>query len=131
MQLMPATALAFGFDTTDSPSRQIEAGVTYLKYLDGMLKKAVPDAEQRIRFILAAYNVGLSHVIDARRLAEKYGKEPSLWEGHVDFFLRNKSREVYLQDSVVQFGPCPCEGAYHFVNEVLDTYDHFQEIIGP
>ncbi len=37
------------------------------------------DRDDRIWFALAAYNVGLGHVEDARIIAERFGKDPNRW----------------------------------------------------
>lgn len=46
------------------------------------LRDKLPDdipAEERMWFALAAYNVGLGHLLDARELAERLGKDPNRW----------------------------------------------------
>src|SRR5690606_16719021 len=69
MQLMPSTAAEFGLDSISSPEMNIRAGVKYLSWLDKQFEKKVPIKEERKKFVLAAYNVGLGHVYDAIRLA--------------------------------------------------------------
>ncbi|MDZ7649682.1 MAG: hypothetical protein U5K54_22465 [Cytophagales bacterium] len=62
-----------------------------MKFLDTQWAKSVPDPEERIKFILASYNVGLSHVRDAQKLTRKYGKDPTVWNDNVEYFLLKKS----------------------------------------
>ena len=48
-----------------------------LNSLNSQFLESIPDSAERVRFVLAAYNVGLGHVKDAQQLAEKYGKNPT------------------------------------------------------
>ena len=126
MQLMPATAKTFGATNLDDPRQSIHAGVGYLKYLNEYWDEKVPDERERIKFILASYNAGLSHVTDARRLAEKHGKDPSLWEDNVEFFLTKKSDPKYYRDPVVVAGYCKCEEPVNYVRDILDRYEEYR-----
>lgn len=129
MQLMPETAAYFGIDSLSPPDKQIEAGVKYLKYLDDQLGGLVRDKEERRLFILAAYNVGVGHVLDARRLADKYGRNANAWFGNVDTFLLVKSEPKYYQDSVVYYGYARGEEPVRFVREIMDRYELYRTVI--
>ena len=129
MQFMPATAQIFGIDSTSSPADQIDAGIRYLRQLDAELPKEIKDPQERIKFILAAYNVGIAHVYDARRLAEKNGKDPNVWTENVDYFILNKSNPKYYRDEVVRYGYARGEETYNFVREILDRYGHYKNIL--
>ncbi len=129
MQLMPATAEALGISDISDPKQNIEGGVLLLSHLDKQLSAAIPDSSERIKFVLASYNIGLGHVIDARRLAEKYGKDSSKWENNVAYFLKNKSAEKYINDPVVKLGYARGEEAYNFVNRVISSYEHYLNLI--
>lgn len=126
MQLMPRTAHEFGAFDLDDPRQSIAAGVGFLKFLDDYWLEKIPDTEERLKFVLASYNVGLSHVVDARRLAQKYGKDPQLWYDNVEFFLSLKSDPEYYRDSVVTAGYCKCEEPIHYVREILARYDEYR-----
>ncbi|MCB0396168.1 MAG: transporter substrate-binding domain-containing protein [Flavobacteriales bacterium] len=129
MQLMPATAKRLGFDTITSPSQSIDAAVRFIERLDSYWAKTVDDKSERIKFILASYNVGLGHVIDARNLARKYRKDPEKWEENVDYFLRMKSTPKYYHDPVVKHGYCRGEEPYQYVRQILKRYQHYRNII--
>lgn len=129
MQLMPSTAKMFGVDSLSTPEQQIEGGLKFIQWLDKQIPEEVTNAEERIKFILAAYNVGLAHVFDARRLAVKYDSDPNIWTGSVDSFLRQKSNPKFYRDSVVRYGYCRGEEPYNFVIEILDRYDHYKNLI--
>lgn len=129
MQLMPGTAERFEVDSTSTPSQNIAAGVQYLVYLDRRLKEKIKDDEERLKFVLASYNAGLGHVLDARRLAVKYGKDPNVWKDNVDYFLLNKSQPKYYNDPVVQHGYCRGSEPYNYVYQILERYEHYKNAI--
>lgn len=129
MQLMPATAANFGVDTNSSTAEQIRAGCDYILYLEDELKKLVPNDEERIKFILAAYNSGLGHVLDARRLAKKYGRDSKVWQNNVDTFIFLKSDPQYYHDPVVKHGYSRGEESYNFVSEIMERYEHYKNAI--
>lgn len=130
MQIMPETASFFGVSNVYDPKQNIKAGVKLLKYLDDYWIKTVTDPVERLKFVLASYNGGLSHVIDARNLARKYGKEPGAWDD-VAFFLQQKSNPKYYRDAVAVAGYCRCEGPVIYVKQVLGRFEeykvHFKE----
>lgn len=126
MQLMPRTANEFGAMDLDDPRQSIHAGVGYLKYLDKYWQNKIADPNERLKFILASYNVGLSHVVDARKLAEKYGKDPQIWYDNVEFYLSRKSDPQFFQDPIVTAGYCKCEEPIHYVRDILDRYEEYK-----
>src|SRR5690606_41396816 len=126
MQLMPATAKRFGATDLHDHKQSIHAGVGYVRYLDNYWEKKVPDQKKRLKFIMASYNAGLSHIIDAYKLAEKYGKDPTLWDGHVALLLLSKSDPKYYRDPVVTVGYCKCEEPVNYIKEILERYDQYK-----
>jgi membrane-bound lytic murein transglycosylase F len=129
MQLMPGTARIYGIDSLSSPDENIDAGIQYLKMLDDRFKDIVTDPDERIKFVLAAYNAGIAHVFDARRLAEKYGRDPNVWNDNVDYFLLNKSNPKYYNDEVVFYGYCRGEESFNYVNDILQRFEHYRNVI--
>ncbi len=129
MQLMPATAEMFDLDSLSSPAEQIEAGVKFIQWLDKRIPEEITDKNERIKFVLAAYNVGLGHILDARRLAKKYDSDPNVWTNNVDTFLLQKSDPHFYRDSVVRYGYCRGSEPYNFVIEILDRYEHYSNLI--
>lgn len=129
MQLMPETALAFGVGDATNPVQNIRGGIKLLSWLDSQLKSEIPEPEERLKFVLAAYNVGLGHIKDAQRLARKYGKDPFRWSNNVDFFLLNKSLAIYYSDPVVKWGYARGREPYEFVASVLNNYGHYKNLI--
>ena len=128
MQLMPNTADRFGIDSLASPNANIQAGVRYIKWLEKQLK-SIEDSTERSKFILASYNVGLGHVLDARRLAKKNGKDPDIWTDNVDFYLLNKSKPKFYLDPVVKYGYCRGSETYKYVSQICTRYNHYKNLV--
>ena len=129
MQIMPVTGRNFGIDITASPKNNIRAGILYISWLNELFKSKVPDQQERLYFILAAYNAGPGHVLDAIRLTEKNGMDPQRWEGNVAVWLLKKSEPLYYRDSVVRNGYFRGKESVKFVSEVLDRFEHYKNII--
>lgn len=129
MQLMPSVLNRFGVEDKSSPRQNIQAGVKFLEWLDNQVKKlGIRDRRERIKFVLAAYNVGLGHVMDARRLAEKYGGDPDKWSVIKEYLLK-KSNPQYYNDEVVYYGYARGIETYNYVDQILDRYEHYKNII--
>ncbi|MDR0713382.1 MAG: transglycosylase SLT domain-containing protein [Bacteroidales bacterium] len=128
MQMMPSTMRNYGVDTTSSLEKHIAAGVKYLKYLDYMMSKYVPDPNERVKFVLASYNIGPGHVLDARRIAKKYGKNASVWENSVDSCLLRKREPMYYNLPEVRYGRCRGKETYAFVVQVMKRYSSYKEM---
>jgi membrane-bound lytic murein transglycosylase F len=129
MQIMPLTAELLKIDVNASPENNIRAGVTYIKWLDELLKNKIADKDERIKFIMASYNAGYGHVIDARELARKYDKDPDVWTNNVDSFLIKKSDPEYYNDPVVKNGFCRGQQAVNYVSDILERYEHYKNIV--
>ncbi len=129
MQLMPITAQAFGIENYTDPQQNIRAGMLFLNWLNKRFVESIPDSTERIKFVLAAYNVGLGHIYDAQRLADKYGYNPKIWENNTEQFLEKKSMEKFYNDSVVHYGYCRGIEAVNFVKRVTYNYDHYLNLI--
>lgn len=126
MQLMPRTAANFGLDrkTILNPERNIEAGVQYIKSLNLAFRK-IENKDERIKFILAAYNSGPAHIFDAMALANKYGKNPNIWFNNVEYFLLKKSEPEFYNDPVVKYGSFGGKETVRYVQNTLDTYERY------
>ena len=71
MQVMPATAKDYNIYKLETPQINLEAGFQHLQWLDKYWRKSIPDSSERQKFVLASYNIGLGHIEDAQRLAQK------------------------------------------------------------
>lgn len=128
MQLMPATAVEFGAVDRRNPYQSLKAGVRYLKYLDKLWSRYVPEKDERLKFVLASYNAGLSHVIDAKNLAKKYNKDPTSWND-VESYLKQKSNPKYYRDPVAVAGYCKCVEPVNYVRDILIRFEEYKILI--
>lgn len=129
MQLLPETGEMYGISNMLDPEQNLKAGVAYLAWLDRMWAKYISDSEERIKFVLASYNAGQGHVLDARRLAQKYGKNPNKWEGNVEYFLEMKSKPEYYNDPVVSSGYCRGSEPVNYVEQILSRYESYKHLV--
>jgi len=127
MQLMPRTALKFGLNknTVLDPELNIEAGVQYIKSLNLSFRQ-IENKDERIKFILAAYNSGPAHILDAMALARKFGKNPHIWYNQVEYFLLKKNDPQYYNDPVVKYGYYRGKETARYVHNTLNTFEKYQ-----
>ena len=78
MMLTLPTAKQVGVKSRLDAKQSIDGGARYMSSLIGRLPEDIPE-HSRIWFGLAAYNVGMGHLYDARNLATKLGKNPNSW----------------------------------------------------
>jgi membrane-bound lytic murein transglycosylase F len=79
MMLTLSTADRVGIEDRTDPRQSIEGGAAYLEDLYQRVPSGVT-GEDRIWFALAAYNVGMGHMYDARVLARRQGLDPDRWD---------------------------------------------------
>lgn len=129
MQLMPATARAMGMP--EGKEQNAEEGVkAAVKYIAATSRSfsSVPK-EERLNFVLASYNSGIGHVLDAMALAEKYGKNKYVWKDNVENFILLKSNEEYFTDPVCKHGYFRGIETYNFVRDIMGRYENYKKKI--
>ena len=96
MQLMPSTADAMGVprDKRFDPEQNISASTRYIRKVSQSFSD-IKDAEERIKFTLAAYNGGVGHVQDAQTLTRKAGRDHQVWEEVAPFILHLSDPRYY------------------------------------
>ena len=129
MQLLPRTGVQYGSKNLSDPEQNIKAGFKYISYLNDYWNEEVKDSLERIKFVLASYNIGLNHIVDARNLALKYGANPDIWFDNVEYYLSLKSEPEYYSDEVVNAGYAKGEEAINYVKEILDRYEQYKQLI--
>ena len=78
MMLTKSTAKMLGVKNRISPKQSVMGGTKHLKQMLRYVPKEV-EGEDRVKFALAAYNIGMGHLRDARRLAKKFGLNENIW----------------------------------------------------
>ncbi len=122
MQLLPSTAAHLGIEDPTNPEASIAGGARYLRRLIGEFDPKLPLAT-RVRFGLASYNVGIAHVLDAKRLASKMGWRSDRWFGHVERALLLLERPEYAVKA--RYGYCRGSECVHYVQDVEQRYRTF------
>ncbi len=129
MQLMPATASEFGADNPLDPEENIAAGIRFLQWLQDYWEEHIEDENERKKFVIASYNIGHGHVQDARRLAEAFGDDPDVWDGHVAEQMLNKSSPQYFNRKEVRYGYASGIEPVNYVNTIMDLFEHYQHLV--
>lgn len=96
MMLTRNTAKAMGVENRRDPLQSIRGGARYLDRMLSRLPEGI-NADDRLWFALAAYNVGFAHLQDARQLAVKLGKNPNVWND-IKQVLPLLSQKAYYKD---------------------------------
>jgi len=128
MGLMPRTAKAFGLeeDELTDPAGSVRAATGYIKRLNRSFN-IIEDENEKIKFILASYNAGSGHIYDAQALARKYGKDPYIWEGNVEEYLKLKNLPEFYNDPVCKQGYFRSRETINYVQQVMERWNYYQE----
>ena len=131
LQLMPATAQRYGVSKSQLfiPEKNLYAGTRFLQYLEKLWADKVEDSAERVKFILASYNAGPGHVLDARKLAKKYGDDPEVWDGHVAEWILKKSYRKYYTDDAASLGYVRGIEPYMYVKDIMDLYKVYEQLV--
>jgi len=119
MMLTQQTAQHVGVDDRLDPAQSIEGGALYFLDLYRRLPESIRDPD-RVWFALAAYNLGMGHLEDARVLAERHGHDPNSWDDVVSR-LDLLSQERYFNQ--LRYGYARGFEARKFVSNVQRYYD--------
>lgn len=130
MQLMPSTAREVGVSQSEvfNPTSNVRGAAQVIKKLNTRYA-AIANADERINFILAAYNAGPGHLDDARALAKKYGKNPNVWLGNVDVFVLKMSDPEYYNQPDVKHGYFRGSETYDYVNSIRTRWSDYKRKI--
>jgi membrane-bound lytic murein transglycosylase F len=127
MQLMPATARELGIEDPFDPDENIRAGTRYLKKQYSRVPDEV-DAFNTTCFALASYNGGYGHLIDARKLADKLGKNPNIWIENVDHAYALLSEPHYAAQA--KYGYCRSGEIIDYVQKIMSRYVDYETAMG-
>lgn len=126
MQIMPGTARGYrtSVSSLGNPDVSLNVATKLIRDLDSYLQKYVPSDKERLKFVIAAYNVGIAHVYDAIALAEKYGLDPQVWDDNVSKAMLMKMNPKYFNDPVVKYGYCRGTETVAYVKGITEFYEH-------
>jgi len=119
MMLTKDTAKRVGVKDRLDPEQSIMGGAKYLNILKASLSERIQEPD-RSWMTLAAYNVGLGHLEDARIITESLGDNPNLWID-VEKHLPKLSKKKWYEKTKYGYarGPEPVE----FVRKIRRYYD--------
>jgi membrane-bound lytic murein transglycosylase F len=120
MQFMPRTGAKYGIYPNSTPEAQVEGGVKYLGFLQNMYSD-ISDPVQRSKFVLASYNAGPAHVLDARRLAAHFGEDNTDWSVVSKYMLKLDQPEFYNHE-VVKSGAYNANHSLKYVQSVINRF---------
>jgi membrane-bound lytic murein transglycosylase F len=78
MMLMPITATKMGVKNVFAVDENIQGGARYLQYMKERIPKRILDPD-RTWLAMAAYNIGIGHLEDARIITQMRKKNPDRW----------------------------------------------------
>ena len=123
MQIIPRFSEVADKSQLYDPEINIREGVRYLK--KHLTREANLDSLNRHSMALAAYNVGIGNLNDARELAVKLGNDPDEWPHIADALLKLMHREYYQH---ARFGYKRGTETVNYVEDVLNRYSRYQAI---
>lgn len=119
MMLTQSTAKQMNIKNREDPTQSIFAGTGYLSSLLSRLPERITEPD-KIWIALAAYNVGLGHLEDARVLTERNGKNPDLWPDVKEHLPLLAKKKWYQQ---VQYGYARGGEPVRYIENIRRYYD--------
>lgn len=122
MQVRPIAAQAVGEERFTTPDDNVRTGTRYLRQLDDTFHEA--QGRDRLRLVLAAYNMGPGHVQDAQALARHFGYDPNRWQDSMDLML-----PLLEQPSIAAQLPngfAKGTGTVAYVERILERYQRYR-----
>jgi len=126
MQITLKTAEDLGVVDIYDACQNVEAGVRHLKDLFEFYDHA--RGEDRLWIALAAYNVGVGHLLDARNIAREQGLNPEKWSS-LQKTLPLLAKPEYYQKA--QYGYCRGTEPVAYINKINLYYSilKFQDVV--
>lgn len=127
MQVMGSVARDFGVpaDQISDPKTNIETAVKLIKKIESTLRFGTTTSEEdRIKIVLACYNAGTGHILDARRLAVKQGVNHNSW-AQLRQYVVLKGTPEWVDDDAVRNGAFNGTETVQFVDKVMAQYSRY------
>jgi len=124
MMLTNRTAKMLGVENRLNARESIFGGTKHIKYMIKTVPKGIEE-EDRLRFALAAYNVGMGHIYDAQKLAKELSYNPNKWDD-VKRVLPLLSKKEYYKNLKYGYArgyePVQYVEAIYKYRDVLENY---------
>ncbi len=124
MMLTRATAKYVGVKDRVNPEQSIIGGTKYLKQMIKLVPQDVK-GENRLKFALAAYNVGMGHMHDAQTLAKRLGYNQNIWSD-LKKVLPLLAKKKYYR--TLKYGYARGEEPVKYVEAIYDYRDILEKI---
>lgn len=125
MMLTRRTARTLGISNRLDARQSIMGGAKYLAALLERIPESIAE-DERMRFALAAYNIGWSHLQDARQLAAELNKNPDSWL-ELSEVLPLLAQEKY--HSKLRHGYARGTEPVRYVQRIYDYLDILEQIV--
>jgi membrane-bound lytic murein transglycosylase F len=122
MMITQATARELGISNRMDPRQSLRGGARFLKNLLRRLPTDIAEPD-RTWMALAAYNIGMGHLEDARVLTERAGLDPHLWEDVRQHLPDLQDPAVYPS---VRFGFARGQEAVTYVDNIRHYWSALQ-----
>ncbi len=119
MMLTRNTANYLNITDRKDPAESILGGARYLRELINSLPERIPEPDRTLMG-LAAYNIGLGHLEDARILAQRLGMDPDRWQD-VSKTLRMLNQPLYHE--TLKYGYARGQTAVRYVDNIRAYYE--------
>lgn len=129
MQMMPRTAAKMGVEDLLDPGKSLDAGVSYIKHIQGMFRGKAADADELLKFTLAAYNAGEGRILDCINYAASLGADATRWDAVASVIPHLKDESTIQVDSIVRLGTFQGgDETIGYVEKVLGLFEDFKAI---
>ncbi|MEX2347846.1 MAG: transporter substrate-binding domain-containing protein [Balneolaceae bacterium] len=122
MQILPRFSVN-EYENLYDPLTNIQEGAWILK--NHLNHYAYLDSVNQLSFALATYNVGIGHMVDARRLAMEQNKDPNKWENVEDGLLKLMDQRYYQH---ALHGYCRGIETVQYVKEIRNRYQMYNRV---
>ena len=119
MMLTRNTAESLGVTNRLDPAAAIDGGARYLADRHRRLPDTIPEPD-RTFLALASYNIGRGHLLDARQLARKLGKNPDSWDDMKEVLPLKADKRYYPS---TRYGYARGFEPVHYVQRIRNYQD--------
>ncbi|MEZ4820725.1 MAG: transglycosylase SLT domain-containing protein [Bdellovibrionota bacterium] len=121
MQVMPTVGQDLDINNLYLPRQNIKAGVRH--FYDYVHRIKGNTMHDRIHMALAAYNGGIGHIYDAKRLAQQRGLDPFSWSSIKKVLPDLENPEIYRQ---TRHGYCQGRQIIQYVEKIHKMYRRYK-----